>query len=67
LNINGRFEGCADLTIYDRWGIPVYHSDYSGSCWDGRTSAGVIAAEGTYFYTFDLNGIQLKGFITVLR
>jgi gliding motility-associated-like protein len=67
LNTNGRFEGCADLSIYNRWGILVYHSEYSGSCWDGHTSAGVVAPEGTYFYIFDLNGIQLKGFITVLR
>lgn len=67
LNVNGRFAGCADLTIYDRWGVQVYHSEYSGSCWDGYTSAGMRVPEGTYFYMFDLNGIQLKGFITVLR
>lgn len=67
INTNGRFEGCADLTIYDRWGVPVYHSEYSGSCWDGYTSAGAVVPAGTYFYMFDLNGIQLKGFVTVLR
>jgi gliding motility-associated-like protein len=67
LNVNGRFAGCADLTIYDRWGVPVFHTEYSGACWDGRTSAGLIVPEGTYFYMFDLNGIQLKGFITVLK
>ena len=66
-NLKADFEGCADLTVYDRWGVPVYHSEYSGSCWDGRTTAGVIVPEGTYFYMFDLNGIQLKGFVTVLR
>lgn len=67
INTNGRFEGCANLTIYNRWGVQVFYSAYSGSCWDGRTSAGIIVPEGTYFYTFELNGIQLKGFITVLR
>ena len=67
LTTNGRFEGCADLTVYNRWGMPVYHSEYSGSCWDGHTSAGLLVPEGTYFYIFDLNGIKLKGFITVLR
>jgi len=70
--LSASFEGCADLTVFDRWGIPVYHSAYSGACWDGRTSAGLIVPEGTYFYMFDLNpegagGIKLKGFITVLR
>ena len=64
---DGKFAGCADLTIYNRWGIPVYYSAYSGSCWDGRTSTGSIVPEGTYFYIFDMNGIQFKGFITVLR
>jgi gliding motility-associated-like protein len=62
-----KFAGCAELTIYDRWGVPVYHSEYSGACWDGRTSAGIMVSEGTYFYIFDLNGIQAKGFLTVLR
>jgi len=66
-NFGASFEGCADLTIYDRWGVPVYHSEYSGSCWDGRTTSGLIVPEGTYFYMFDLNGIQKKGFVTVLR
>ena len=65
-----KFAGCANLSIYDRWGVPVYHSAYSGACWDGRTTAGIIVPAGTYFYIFDLDsgsGIQLKGFITVLR
>jgi gliding motility-associated-like protein len=70
--LGAKFEGCANLTVYDRWGVPVYHSEYSGSCWDGYTSAGTIVPEGTYFYIFELNpkgagGIHLKGFITVLR
>ncbi len=66
----GKFSGCANLTIYNRWGNPVYRSAYSGSCWDGRTTAGIIIPAGTYFYVFDLDsgsGIQLKGFVTVLR
>jgi gliding motility-associated-like protein len=63
----GKFAGCAELTVYDRWGVPVYHSAYSGACWDGKTSTGIDVSEGTYFWIFDLNGIQEKGFITVLR
>ena len=63
----GKFAGCAELSIYNRWGVPVYHSEYSGACWDGRTSTGIEVPAGTYFYMFDLNGIQLKGFVTVLR
>jgi gliding motility-associated-like protein len=64
---DGMFAGCAYLTIYNRWGVPVHYSAYSGTCWDGRTSTGSIVPEGTYFYIFDMNGIQFKGFITVLR
>ena len=65
--LSGTFAGCAILTVYNRWGVAVYHSEYSGACWDGRTTAGLMVTEGTYFYIFDLNGIQLKGFITLLR
>ncbi|MBI3500656.1 MAG: gliding motility-associated C-terminal domain-containing protein [Bacteroidetes bacterium] len=45
---NGKFAGCAELTVYNRWGIPVYYSEYSGACWDGKTTAGVNVPEGTY-------------------
>ena len=67
LSLNASFEGCAELSIYDRWGVGVYHSSYSGACWDGRNSVGVLMPAGTYFYIFDLNGIQKKGFITLFR
>lgn len=63
----GKYEGCAELTVYDRWGVPVFHSAYSGMCWDGRTTAGELVTEGTYFYILDLNEVQLKGFVTVIR
>jgi gliding motility-associated-like protein len=62
-----KFSSCATLTIYDRWGVPVYHSAYPGACWDGTTTAGLPVSEGTYFFVFDINGIKEKGFITVLR
>lgn len=63
----GKYQGCAELTVYDRWGVPVFRSAYSGMCWDGHTSAGELVSEGTYFYILDLNGAQLKGFVTVIR
>lgn len=63
----GKYHGCANLTVFDRWGVPVFHSAYSGQCWDGRTSAGEMVPQGTYFYIFDLKELQLKGFVTVVR
>ncbi len=67
IQLNGEFAGCADLVIYNRWGIPVFHTTYSGVCWDGTTDAGIAASDGTYYYILDVNGVKEKGFVTLLR
>lgn len=36
--------------IYDRWGIKMYEWTSILGGWDGRTSGGAPASEGTYFY-----------------
>ena len=55
------------LKIYNRWGIPIFETAETGFVWDGRTSAGVNAEEGTYFYILTNNTATRKGFVTLLR
>jgi len=38
-----------DMMIYDKWGVPVYHSNNIGECWDG-TYKGKKQGSGTYVY-----------------
>lgn len=37
------------LSVYDRWGNPVFESNAAKLSWDGRTSSGVLVNPGTYF------------------
>lgn len=39
------------VTIYDRWGQVVFHSENETGVWDGRTSAGDLVPAGVYYYT----------------
>lgn len=55
------------LKIYDRWGVPIFATDQPRDYWDGRTSAGVKVAEGTYYYILSANGENKKGFVTLVR
>ena len=38
-----------DMMIYDKWGVPVYHSKNINECWDG-TYKGKKQGSGTYVY-----------------
>ncbi len=40
-----------DLVIYNRWGQVIFSTSAPEIAWDGRTSAGEPASEGTYYYT----------------
>jgi gliding motility-associated-like protein len=46
-------------SIYDRWGILISVISSVNEKWDGRTTAGVLAKDGTYFYV--LNAMDLDG------
>ena len=55
------------LNIFNRWGEVVYTSDYR-QFWDGRTDAGELSPEGTYYYLLVLeNGEVHKGHLTLVR
>ncbi|MBI4931780.1 MAG: gliding motility-associated C-terminal domain-containing protein [Bacteroidetes bacterium] len=55
------------LKIFDRWGVPMFATTKQKDYWDGRTPAGVIANEGTYYYLLTANEENKKGFVTLVR
>jgi len=54
-----------ELSIYSRTGVMVYRSKAQTIVWDGRTSSGLRASEGVYFYilTTDNPDIYRTGFV----
>lgn len=40
--------------IYNRWGTKMYEWSLPNASWDGRTTSGIVAVEGTYFYVISL-------------
>jgi gliding motility-associated-like protein len=60
------------LEIYDRWGLKLWEVEGLNPSWDGRTSAGMIVPDGTYYYI--LTGIDFKnkamektGYLSVVK
>jgi gliding motility-associated-like protein len=57
--------------IYDRWGIMMVELTSINGKWDGRTTSGNIASDGTYFYVLKADGTdekkyELKGFVELV-
>lgn len=57
-----RTEGISEfhLSIFDRWGKLVMESTDPSKGWDGKNTAGVEAADGTYFYIILAKGTDQK-------
>ncbi len=45
-----------DAKIFDRWGVELIHLTSPGESWDGRTLAGNMASDGTYYYIIMATG-----------
>ena len=61
-----------NFDIYDRWGLKIYDGALPKAEWDGRTLSGVLAADGTYYYTYTALSLRGKkysgaGFVTLLK
>ncbi len=61
------------LTVYNRWGVLQFDSEFLNHDWDGRTGGGTLVEPGTYFYLFraetrctDIPIIEVKDNVTVL-
>jgi len=49
-----------DAEIYNRWGQKEYEWHTTNGGWDGRTAAGVLVPDGTYFFIISAKGIDGK-------
>jgi len=61
-----------DAVVYNRWGQQVAQLSNPAQVWDGRTGAGEIASEGTYYYILKAEGAdgqryEFTGSLTLLR
>ena len=60
------------VMIFNRWGEVVYESSDLLQSWDGKSKAGQLVKDGTYFYKIEvrpkLGGVEkTSGFLTVIR
>lgn len=58
--------------IYDRWGILVEELTAPNQVWDARTTSGMVASDGVYYYIIEAKGedsksYSEKGFIHLIR
>ncbi len=62
------------VTVFDRWGAKVWESSADEIRWDGRSAAGQLLTDGTYYYSLDFIYIRstgeemknLTGYVTLL-
>ena len=55
-----------DITIYNRWGRKVFHTEEPNINWDGKDYLSKqLCSDGTYFYSCDVYLHSLSGIITV--
>ena len=65
--VEGDFELCTNLQVFNRWGMKVYDSLDSKTCFQGINEYNFQALpSGTYFYTLSINDYNKNGFITVV-
>lgn len=64
---DGRYSGCYELKVFNRWGALIFESVAGQDhCWDGRTKGGNMVEEGTYYYISEVRGIDHAGYVTVI-
>ncbi|MCW3085679.1 MAG: hypothetical protein JWP12_3045 [Bacteroidetes bacterium] len=61
-----------ECTVYDRWGLKIAEWNSINFKWDGRTTSGNAAPDGTYYYLLKATGLNDKvtekqGFLQLLR
>lgn len=58
---------CTEMSIFNRWGSTMFVSQGNNITWDGRNFAGEPCTPGAYFYVIDVNGLEFKGSVTLVR
>lgn len=61
-----------NLTILNRWGNKMFEANGLTPAWNGKTSTGAAAEEGTYFYKYIVTGVdgseyKGQGFLQLVR
>ena len=69
ITIEGDFEDCVEIEIFDRWGLKMYNSNEHDWCWEGINEYNnQPVSDGTYYYVITVAGqVKFKSFVTVLR
>ncbi len=55
------------FTIYNRWGRIIYESTDRYFHWNGKTTGGTDASDGTYYYVLNTGKHEMHGFIELIR
>ena len=60
------------IRIYNRWGNLMFQTTELNQSWDGKTTEGNYAPDGTYYYTIIATGedkkqYNLNGFLTLIK
>lgn len=70
-NLSGYDIDLVEMSIFNRWGALVFNTEMTDNGWDGQTTSGTAATEGTYFYVIIVNLNQAtktyKGTLTLIR
>jgi len=61
-----------NIDIYNRWGDKIFESTTPENPWDGRSSSGVMQADGVYYYMItgtysDEKAFGKKGFLQLVK
>ena len=56
-----------NTTIYNRWGLKVFETGKVNYYWDGRTTAGELCTDGTYYYIINTERKNYRGFVQLIR
>lgn len=67
IDFNGHAPQSFRLNIYSGWGTLMFSSGNSNVNWNGLTTSGVKAPNGTYFYVLEVNGIEYKGYFNLFE
>ncbi len=62
-----KYDGCL-LTVYNRFGKPVYEKVSYDNSWDGRTADGIVLEGGPYFFIMKCASERdIKGSVRLIR
>lgn len=60
-NLPDEFLECAQVYVYDRWGLLLFESTTSDVSWNGKVDGKKVTI-GVYYWIVELNGLTYKGF-----